>query len=122
MVAVEAKLNTAVEQVLSELDTDGDSSVTLTEVMDFLGGHSADRTPKEGGATSVLRAAWQAHVVLQDARSRLEATKKATDDKGKEMFDIIDENGDGVLSVQEILSAPKRLVDAQREAAKSDGD
>jgi len=95
---VERELSATLEAALAEFDADGDGIVTIAEVRDSLANPS--RFASQRRLVSVLEAAKKASVAVSEARTVVDETVK-----------LVDEDGDGVISLAEAVNAPRRILD-----------
>ena len=107
---VEARLEGAVEAVITQLDENFDGRLTLNEALGLLqgryggpGSSPAGRGQSSGSTSSVA-------AVLDAARNgqRLVADARRTAD---EAFEVVDTTNDGKISLQEAIAAPRLLLE-----------
>jgi Ca2+-binding EF-hand superfamily protein len=96
--AVERQLSEALEAALAEFDADGNGIVTVAELLDSLANPS--RLASRQRVLPVLEAAQKASDAILQARSFVDETVR-----------LVDEDGDGVITLVEAVRAPKRLFD-----------
>ena len=102
---MERELSTALEAALADFDADGDGVVTVAEVRDSLANPS--RFASQRRLISVLEAAKKASSTASEARAIVGETAK-----------LVDEDGDGVISFAEAMSAPRRILARWWQSAK----
>ena len=95
---VERQLSEALEAALAEFDADGNGIVTVAELLDSLANPS--RLASRQRVLPVLEAAQKASDAILQARSFVDETVR-----------LVDEDGDGVITLVEAVRAPKRLFD-----------
>ena len=96
--SVERELSAALEAALAEFDADGDGVVTVAEVRDTLANSS--RLASQQRLVAVLEAAKKATDTVAQARTFVDDTVR-----------LVDEDGDGVITLAEAIRAPRRLFD-----------
>jgi len=96
--AVERELSAALEAALSEFDADGDGVVTVAEIRDTLANSS--RLASQQRLVAVLEAAKKATETVAQAQAFVDETVR-----------LVDEDGDGVITLAEAVKAPKKLFD-----------
>ena len=95
---VERELSATLEAALAEFDADGDGIVTIAELRDSL--TNPARYGSQRRLVSVLEAARKASIAASEARALVDETVK-----------LVDEDGDGVISLAEAVSAPRRILE-----------
>lgn len=111
VVATESALNTALDGVLKELDSDGDGKVSLSEAAALLAGTelafagtpgiAAAVNPRQRKLLSVIEAAGRGKAIAQQAQL-----------KAEEAFTAIDTDNDGQISFDEALAAVRGVAGA----------
>jgi Ca2+-binding EF-hand superfamily protein len=95
---VERQLSEALEAALAEFDADGNGIVTVAELLDSLANPS--RLASRQRVLPMLEAAQKASDAILQARSFVDETVR-----------LVDEDGDGVITLAEAVRGPKRLFD-----------
>ena len=101
---LESELSRTLEGALSSFDADGDGVVTLAELRDTLAaqGRFVEQRRLQAlfdAATQAKEAAEQAKIAAEEARALVDQTVR-----------LVDSDGDGVISLAEAVSAPRRLL------------
>ena len=117
VLGVQATLEDSVEVVLAQLDEDSDGTVTLKELLQG-GGRTLKSTAKAAAASAATAAVFDAaqgglklldelrvgaEALADDALSEIRST-------ALEVFEVVDTEADGALSLGEAIAAPARIL------------
>ena len=109
---VAGSVEEALDKVFLELDSDGDGVLTLEEAASVLRGQP-NRKKTLGTVAVVLEASNRASEALKATEALKDGIGAAVDEAVAVVdgaIDAIDEDGDGVISVQEALAAPSNVA------------